>query len=112
MPIYIYKNEATGEVKEVIQRMTEEHVYEENGIQWKRIFTVPQASMDTNVDVFSQKDFLKKTEGSGTIGDLWDRSAEWSEKRASKIGAPDPIKRKEFDNFSKTRKGKKHEKDV
>lgn len=111
MPLYLYRNPETGEVKEVVQSMNEEHTYFEEGIEWKRVWTVPQASMDQRVDPFSQKDFLKKTANGGTLGDLWDRSKEFSEKRADKIGGEDPIKRKELDNFSKTRKGKKHELD-
>ena len=50
MPIYIFKNPITGKVKEVIQKMNDDHVYfDEEGTQWNRIFTSPQASMDTQI---------------------------------------------------------------
>lgn len=111
MPSYLYKNPETEEIKEVFQKMTDKHVYFEEGVEWKRVWTVPQASMDSNVDVFSEKDFMKKTANGGTIGDLWDRSTEWSEKRAEKSGSKDPIRQNEFKNYSEKRKGKKHELD-
>lgn len=111
MGIYIYRNPETEEIKEVFQKMTDEHVYFEEGVEWKRVWTVPQASIDSNVDVFSERDFLKKTSNGGTIGDLWDRSKEWSEKRADKVGDKDPVLKKEFKNYSEKRKGKKHELD-
>ena len=51
MPIYIYKNPDTEEYKEVIQTMNEEHIYiDEFGLEWKRVFTVPHASIDTKDD--------------------------------------------------------------
>jgi hypothetical protein len=111
MPNYLYKHPETEEVKEVFQKMNDEHTYFEEGVEWKRVWTVPQAAIDSNVDVFSERDFMKKTEKSGTIGDLWDRSKEWSDKRADKIGDKDPIKQKAFKEYSAKRKGKKHEHD-
>jgi hypothetical protein len=111
MPLYIYRSPSTGETKEILQSMKDKHEYFEDGEEWIRVWTVPQASLDSKFDPFSQKDFLKKTEKAGTIGELWDRSAEWSEKRKDKVGAEDPIRRKELDNYSKERKGKKHELD-
>lgn len=112
MPLYLYKNPLTDEVKEVFQGMNDEHVYSEDGVGWQRVWTSPQATIDSRFDPFSEKDFVKKTASAGTLGDLWDRSKEWSEKRADKIGAEDPVRKKYFKEFSKTRKGKKHEADT
>lgn len=46
MPIYLFKNPKTGKIKEVIQKMTERHVYLENGVEWERIFTSPAGFVD------------------------------------------------------------------
>lgn len=75
--------------------------------QWKRVWTKPLASIDTKVDPFSAKDYVKATNKRDTVGSLWDRSRELSLKRAEKEGS-DPIKQRFYDNYSKRRKGAKH----
>lgn len=111
MPIYLFQNPKTGKVKEVFQSMNDPHVYSEGEIEWQRIFTIPQASIDTEIDAFSEDSFKKKTAGKReTLGDLMDRSKELSEKRQS-IAGTDPVQNKFFEDYSKTRKGKKHPKD-
>lgn len=108
MPIYIYHNEETGETKEIVQSMKEDHVYFEDGIQWKRVFTVPTASIDTKIDPFSQKQFVEKTGNKkGTMGNIMDLSAELSQKREQSNGKEDPVKRKHFSDYEK-KVGKKH----
>lgn len=82
-------------------------IKDENGVRWRRVATKPQASFDTKVDPYSSKDFVKATNKPGTLGDLWDRAAESSQKRADKDGI-DPIQEKFYDDYSKRRKGKKH----
>lgn len=109
MPIYLYKNKRTGEVKEVLQAMNDKHVYFEDGIEWKRIFLAPNTSIDTDIDPFSQDDFRERTgQKKGTIGDMLDYSAEMSERRAEKCGGEDPVKKKYFDDYAKKRGGKRH----
>lgn len=112
MPVYIYHNVSTNEYREVFQSMKEKHEYfGENGDEnsWKRVFTVPQASIDSVVDPFSSQQFTEKTYNKkGTYGDLIDRSAELSAKRAEIAGGVDPVKQQYFDNYSKARKGAKH----
>lgn len=112
MPLYCYQNEETGEIKDVFQGMNDVHEYfGEDGSEdgWKRVFTVPQASIDSHIDPFKASDFAAKTGGKkGTYGDLLDRSAELSEKRADSNGGVDPIKQKYFENYSKERRGAKH----
>lgn len=101
MPEYFFQNPKTGEIKSIIQRMNDIHEFSENGIKFDRLFTVPQASIDTNIDPRSSRDFVEKTgRKKGTIGDLWDKSAECAEKR----GEPD----KKYDVWSKSRKNKIH----
>ena len=108
MPIYLYQNRETLEIKEVLQSMTEKHEYFEDGREWKRVFTVPRASIDTKIDHNSASEFINKTGNKkGTVGDILDLSAEMSEKTASSEGE-DPVKRKFFDNYKKANKGAKH----
>jgi len=111
MPIYLFKNPKTGSIKEVVQRMSENHTYSENSVEWQRIFTIPQSSIDTHIDAFSESGFRDKTSNKKeTLGDLMDRSKELSEKRKD-IAGEDPVQKKFFEDYSKTRKGKKHVKD-
>lgn len=106
MPIYIFES-PTGEVKEVVQRMNEEHSYSEEGVQWSRLFTSPQAAQNTKLDPFSKSDFTSKVrDKKGTMGDLFDQSKEMSMKRREKIGV-DPVKQKYWENWSKKRKGRR-----
>ena len=112
MPTYIFQHPDTEEYIEIFQNIEDKHVYiDEEGVNWNRIFTSPNLSTDTKIDPFSQKAFLEKTTGKGTIGDLMDRSAELSEKRAEQNGGIDPVKKQYFKEYSKKRGGKKHEKD-
>lgn len=112
MPVYIYHNTETDEYVEIFQGMNDVHEY--SGISgdedcWKRVFTVPNASIDSQVDPFSSKQFVDKTQNKkGTYGDLLDRSAEMSDKRASLAGGKDPIKEKYFSDYSAKRRGAKH----
>jgi hypothetical protein len=112
MPIYIYHNTETDEYREIVQTMSEVHEYfgtDGDEKCWKRVFTVPQASIDAAVDPFSSKQFVDKTSNKkGTYGDLLDRSNEMSQKRAALAGGVDPVKEKYYENYSKARKGAKH----
>jgi hypothetical protein len=111
MPIYIYQNTKTKEVREIIQSMNDEHVYKgENGNEsWDRIFTVPTASIDSKIDPFSADQYVRATGNKkGTYGDLLDKSKELSAKRAEITGATDPIKDKFYKDYSKKRNGAKH----
>ena len=113
MPIYLYEHPKTKKVKEIIQTMSEPHVYSEKGVEWRRVFTIPQASFDANLDPFSQQQFIDKTgRNTGKIGDTWDRSLELSQKRADKAGGVDPIRDKYLKDYAKKRKGKKHPKQI
>lgn len=111
MPIYIYQNPETLQIKEIIQSVNDKHEYQENGLKWNRIFTVPQIAIDFKLDANStEKDFAEKTKNKkGKVSDLWDQSRELSEKR-EKLYGKDPVKEKYFKEWSKKRKGKKHPK--
>jgi hypothetical protein len=113
MPIYLYQNINTGEVREVLQGMNDKHEYYGNEELpeecWERIYTVPTASVDTKQDPFSSSQFLEITKNKkGTYGDMLDYSRELSDKRSSIVGAPDPIKEKYYEEYSKNRRGAKH----
>ena len=88
MPLYVFKNPSTGEVKEVSQLINDNHLYvDQNGLKWERVFTVPYASVDTSVDAFSEKDFAKKTASKNyKLGDMWDLSKELGDKRRKTEG--------------------------
>jgi hypothetical protein len=98
--IYIYENPDSNERVEVIQGMNDEHRYERDGVQWSRVWTIPNTSIDTKIDPFSSRDFLNKTNKKGTIGDLQDRAQELSHMRKDKLGK-DPILEKEVAKYKK-----------
>jgi len=109
VPQYSYRNPKTGKIKDVFQTMSEEHSYSEGGVQWERVWTVPQAAVDANIDPFNQNAFIDKVGTTkGNMGSVWERSAEMSEKRAAKRGGEDPVKKKYYDDYAKARGGKRN----
>lgn len=111
MPIYLYKNPVTGKVKEIVQRMNDDHVYEENGVQFERLFTNPSARINESIDT-AQK-FVEKTANMrGTLGEIWDYSQELSDKRAREHGGEDPMRKKAEESYSKKRRGMKYKSKV
>ena len=112
MPLYLYENEETGEVLEVLQGMNELHEYHgingrEKGL-WRRVFVNPQLSFATDTDDTSSKSFIKGSRNKNyTYGDLFDKSAEASAKRADRYGK-DPIKEKQYADYNKMTNGKLH----
>ena len=110
MPSYEYIHPETGETIEIIQKMTEEHVYiDEAGVEWKRVFSLPNASIDTNINPFSEQEFVKYTAKKGmTAGEMMDLSGELSKKREnSKDNGIDPVKQKAVTKYEK-KTGKAH----
>lgn len=104
MPIYQFINDETGEVFEVVQGMNDKHELIIDGKPMRRLYTVPNASIDSKVT--NERQFIEKTGNmKGTIGDIQDFSRELSEKRG---GDSDPIKRKYYKDYAKKRKGKTH----
>ncbi len=109
MPLYTYQHPESEEYKDVYQSMNEVHVYvDEEGVEWKRVFLSPNASIDGNIDPFDNKQFVEKTgKKKGTYGELVDQSREMSEKRKNKLGY-DPVQKKYFKEYSKKRNGVRH----
>ena len=113
MPIYVYKHPEKEEYIEVLQGMNDEHAYEQDGLAWERVFLAPNASIDSDVDPFSGRQFVDTTAAKkGTMGDMMDYSKELSMKRASKNGGVDPVKEKYYKKYSDERNGTKHPQDI
>jgi len=112
MPTYLYRYPGTDFIIEEFQKMTDPHVYiDDDGVEWERVWTIPAAGIDGKIDSFSSTDFIEKTRGKHmTQGDLWNASAEASQKRKDKLGY-DPVKKEFFENYSKKRNGMKHQDD-
>lgn len=109
MPTYIYQHPATSETKEIVQRMNEPHIYSENGIQWRRVFVNPNATVDSfnSLDPFDKASFVKRTAKPGmTVGEMWDESKKLSDKRAARVGKD--FVRVNAENDYKRRTGKDH----
>lgn len=94
MPAYIYEHPEDKRQVEIIQRMTDEHKYFAEGVEWNRVFTSPAADIDSlnNISAFDKQAFIKRTAKKGmTVGDMWNESKRLSDKRASSVGK-DPVK--------------------
>jgi len=107
MPIYIFQNPQTKEVIEILQNMNENHEYfNEEGVKYTRLYTIPNYSIDSKIDPFSSRDFAEKTRNKkGTIGDLLNESKELSEKRGGQSN--DPVLKNFLSTYEKE-KGVKH----
>ena len=103
MPLYSFQNDQTGEVRDIFFSMNDKKEYfgedTENPVQWRRLYTSPNMSIDTKVSPFSAKDFIKKTQNAKTYGEMFDLSAEMSQKRSDKLGAPDPQRQRRDDGL-------------
>jgi hypothetical protein len=110
MPIYVYEHPKTGERKEVVQRMTEEHSYTDSeGVKWLRIFGNVGAQIDSfdKLNPHDKQAFIKKTASRGmTMGEMWDESARLSERRSKATGI-DPVKQEAIKKYHKLT-GKPH----
>lgn len=112
MPYYDFQH-SDGRVISIFQNMNDNHDFwkDEDGVKWNRLFSVPHAVVDSifNVNPHDSKEFVNVTgKKKGNIGDLFQLSAELSEKRASKVGI-DTLKQKSFENYEKSRsKGSIH----
>lgn len=111
MPVYLFQHPKTKEVIELVQKMAEPHVHTDGeGVEWNRVFTSPNASIDTQNDG-TQEGFMKYTQNKkGTLGELWDASREASDKRKQEQGR-DSVQEKYMKSYSKKRRGMKHKQD-
>ncbi len=109
MPYYLFEHPKTKKVREEFFHMNDNKKYvDESGVEWKRIYVAPNASIDTAVDPWNPKDFVKATNKPGTLGDMQDRAGELSEKRADRNGGIDPVREQFFERYSSERAGAVH----
>ena len=110
MPLYIFQHPKTSETKELFFGMNDDKKYiDESGVEWKRIYSLPQLSTESSFDPWNNNDFVNKSANmKGSVGDLLDKSAELSAKRAESNGGIDPLKQNYFKKYSEERKGAKH----
>jgi len=105
--IYSYRHPSTGEVKDVAQGVSEEHRYvDEDGLQWERVFSTLTPIIAANPN--SLKDFVEKTNKKSTVGEVWDRAQDLSNRRAQQNGGIDPVKAKYYKDYAAKRGGKRH----
>lgn len=106
MPYYLFRHPNSKEIQEIFFHMNDEKIYiDEQGVKWVREFIVPQASIDTNIDPYSKRAFMDKTNKAGTFGEMFDLSKELSEKRGGIKN--DPVK-KEYNKEWKKKRNMKH----
>lgn len=75
-----------------------------DGKEWRRVYTSPNASIDSKIDPFSSRDFVEKTgRKKGNLGNLMDAAKDASLARAQKAGK-DPIKEKWLSDYKATNK--------
>lgn len=107
MPLYVFKNPNADEYVEVIQRMTDEHIFvDDEGIEWQRVYTAPTTSIGLKANADSAQQFVDKTKG-WTAGEMWDYSKELSEKRKSMRG-DDHVERAYDKKKAKEKKAKQN----
>jgi len=109
IPLYTFQHPVTKEVKEVVQRMSEEHIFtDEKGVVWERQFVNPQVAINSVIDPNDKKSFVDKTRGKNyNLGELWSLSQECSEKREGMSGV-DEVRVKAEQKYSEKTKGAKH----
>ncbi len=109
MPIYLFSNpKDENEIVEVVMSVNDIHEFFKDGIKWQRVFTRPNASIDTKWDANNPRDFIEKTgKKKGTLGEIMDKSAELSQQREKQMGI-DSVKEKTYQQYSKVRGGKTH----
>ena len=109
MPVYQFSHPEHPVIIDVVQSMKEPHVYiDDEGLEWRRVWSAPQASFDTRIDPHNKKKYMNKDHGKRTLGEMWDESTELSQKRADKNGGVDPVKEKYEAEYTDKRQGKKH----
>jgi hypothetical protein len=89
--------------------MSEPHVHKDaSGVEWERIFSIPQAAFNTQISPNNRQEFIDKTRGKNySIGQMWDMSAELSEKRGGSSGQ-DEVRMKAEAAYAKKTDGKIH----
>jgi hypothetical protein len=97
MPVYEFEHPETGEIVDVVQKMSGEHVYENpKGVKWNRVWMSPNAAIKDNLinaDTTAEEFVRKTKEKNYNVGEMWDLSKELSEKR-KRVAGKDHVKEK------------------
>lgn len=110
MPLYIFQS-SDGEILNVVMDTKQPsecyHVQIKNGKTYKRVYTVPNMSVDSRVGV-SKEEFRRATTNKKglTVGQMQELSAEMHEKRTEREGL-DPVKEEFYQKYEKD-VGQKH----
>lgn len=108
MPQYEFANPLDDNDRvDVFFHMNDEKRHIVDGVEWRRVYHSPLASIDTKLDPRDKNAFVRRTEKYTRVGDFQSLSRDLSDQRASKDGR-DGVKEKWLDNYEKTRNGKKH----
>ena len=109
MPIFIYSNPITGEIREIVQSVHDDHSFvDESGLKWVREWTNPTYSISSisNIDPNNIRQFLDVTGSKkGNLGNIQDLNEELSQKREKLMGQ-DPIKIATNERYKKHHNGK------
>lgn len=115
MPLYTFTKVSNPETQEDFfftmaeAPKVDDIIEDDNGVKWKRIFTLPNAAVDSKIDHNNPNDFVEKTgKKKGSVGDLLDASKELSDRRAKERGGVDPVQQSFFNNYKKSRHGVQH----
>jgi hypothetical protein len=106
-PVHDFYNETTGETVEVYvpisAEATQHQVQVVDGKKYKRVYTAPLAAVNSIKGAGTKEDFTRVTTNKKglKVGDMWEISAEMSDRRASKMGGTDAVKEKFYDDFKK-----------
>ncbi len=105
MPLYCFTNSDESEYVDVFFHMNDKKVYVgPYGKEWRRVYTSPNASIDSKIDPFSSRDFVEKTgRKKGNLGNLMDAAKDASLARAQKVGK-DPVREKWLSDYKATNK--------
>ena len=86
------------------------HKYKDKGVQWERVWMSPNAAITDNLisaDTTCEEFCRKTSEKNYNVGEMWDLSAQLSEKRKQARGT-DHVKEKTAKAYTKKCKGKRH----
>lgn len=86
--------------------MSEPHEFSSvDGVKWERCYLSPRVGFSSKIDG-SKESFMSATNKKCSVGDLWEASAESSQKREKQYGK-DTVKEKFHESYSEMTKGKK-----
>lgn len=104
MPLYLFEDQDGKQITVVMdtkQPIEAYHSQVVNGKTYKRVYTVPCASVDSRVGVTSDEFRRATTNKKMKVGEMQDLSKEMHLRREEKEGI-DPVKEKFYENYEKS----------